>query len=219
MFRPLVTFPFAQQHHTTVHAYSPPAAVTSSRPLVTFAQQTTVWKTGSNGLESTVRPLVWISLGLSTTTVWCGVVSVGREMVGCGSALLPHWNQIGAVSVWILAHYQVFCMRAVSAWALISSTRTVSLPSFQFRPPSPPHIDLLRARIVSFLGFQFRPPSMSASPKSARHLPFENSRAQTEENLGTASKFSTEIEIKFPWTPNRPSRLKFSDSRLLSSLL
>ena len=107
MFRPLVTFPFAQQHHTTVHAYSPPAAVTSSRPLVTFAQQTTVWKTGSNGLESTVRPLVWISLGLSTTTVWCGVVSVGREMVGCGSALLPHWNQIGAVSVWILAHYQV----------------------------------------------------------------------------------------------------------------
>ena len=28
--------------------------------------------------------------------------------------------------------------RAVSAWALISSTRTVSLPSFQFRPPSPP---------------------------------------------------------------------------------
>ena len=107
MFRPLVTFPFAQQHHTTVRAYSPPAAVTSSRPLVTFAQQTTVWKTGSNGLESTVRPLVWISLGLSTTTVWCGVVSVGREMVGCGSALLPHWNQIGAVSVWILAHYQV----------------------------------------------------------------------------------------------------------------
>ena len=108
MFRPLVTFPFAQQHHTTVHAYSPPAAVTSSRPLVTFAQQTTVWKTGSNGLESTVRLLVWISLGLSTTTVWCGVVSVGREMVGCGSALLPHWNQIGAVSVWILAHYQVY---------------------------------------------------------------------------------------------------------------
>ena len=150
MFRPLVTFPFAQQHHTTVHAYSPPAAVTSSRPLVTFAQQTTVWKTGSDGLESTVRPLVWISPGLSTTTVWCGVVSVGREMVGCGSALLPHWNQIGAVSVWILAHYQVFCMRAVSAWALISSTRTVSLPSFQFRPPSPPHIDLLRAR-ASFL--------------------------------------------------------------------
>ena len=111
MFRPLVTFPFAQQHHTTVHAYSPPAAVTSSRPLVTFAQQTTVWKTGSNGLESIVRPLVWISLGLSTTTVWCGVVSVGREMVGCGSALLPHWNQIGAVSVWILAHYQVHARR------------------------------------------------------------------------------------------------------------
>ena len=114
MFRPLVTFPFAQQHHTTVHAYNPPAAVTSSRPLVTFAQQTTVWKTGSNGLESTVRPLVWISLGLSTTTVWCGVVSVGREMVGCGSALLPHWNQIGAVSVWILAHYQVYARPGTS---------------------------------------------------------------------------------------------------------
>jgi len=218
MFRPLVTFPFAQQHHTTVRAYSPPAAVTSSRPLVTFAQQTTVWKTGSNGLESTVRPLVWISLGLSTTTVWCGVVSVGREMVGCGSALLPHWNQIGAVSVWILAHYQVHARRFRLGIDLLHAHRLSAFlpisPAISSAHRSPP-----RARIVSFLGFQFRPPSMSASPKSARHLPFENSRAQTEENLGTASKFSIEIKIKFSWMPNHLSRLEFSDSRLLSSLL
>ena len=137
MFRPLVTFPFAQQHHTTVHAYSPSAAVTSSRPLVTFAQQTTVWKTGSNGLESTVRPLVWISLGLSTTTVWCGVVSVGREMVGCGSALLPHWNQIGAVSVWILAHYQVYVHLCYALlWTTVQMRGVVEMRSWNWQIPS-----------------------------------------------------------------------------------
>ena len=95
------------------------------------------------------------------------------------------------------------------------------LPPFQFRlgidslrahAVSAWAIDLLRAR-APFLSprsnlachllrtppsiSSARTPFLSQASKSARHLPSEISRAQTEEILGTASKFSIEIKIKF----------------------